>query len=120
MASSLFAIAIPLSDAEQEVLNEMQDKLGLSGSVKRAGAGRWIPASHVAHVEKWLHSLECGKSDGHDIRAETCAAADSSGYSAMDRGEEDSLIDELLTSNPSFQALVAKSKAGSRKPFLGN
>ncbi len=38
----------------------------------------------------------------------------------MDRGEEDSLIDELLTSNPSFQALVAKSKAGSRKPFLGN
>ncbi len=34
MASSLFAIAIPLSDAEQEVLNEMQDKLGLSGSVK--------------------------------------------------------------------------------------
>jgi hypothetical protein len=31
--------------------------------------------------------------------------------------EDDSLIDELLASNPKFQALVAKSKAGPRKPF---
>jgi hypothetical protein len=31
---------------------------------------------------------------------------------------EDSLIDELLQSNPKFQALVAKSKAGPRKPFV--
>jgi hypothetical protein len=30
---------------------------------------------------------------------------------------DDSLTDELLASNPKFQALVAKSKAGSRKPF---
>ena len=30
---------------------------------------------------------------------------------------EDSLIDELLESNPKFQALVAKSKASPRKPF---
>jgi hypothetical protein len=31
--------------------------------------------------------------------------------------EDDILIDELLASNPKFQALVAKSNAGSRKPF---
>jgi len=31
--------------------------------------------------------------------------------------EDDDLMDELLASNPKFQALVAKSKAGPRKPF---
>ena len=35
----------------------------------------------------------------------------------LDPQEDDSLIDDLLASNPKFQALVAKSKAGSRKPF---
>jgi hypothetical protein len=35
----------------------------------------------------------------------------------LDPNEDDSLIDELLASNPKFQALVAKSKAGRRKPF---
>ena len=36
---------------------------------------------------------------------------------ALDPQDDDSLIDELLESNPKFQALVAKSKAGPRKPF---
>lgn len=31
--------------------------------------------------------------------------------------EDDALMDELLASNPKFQALVAKSKASPRKPF---
>jgi hypothetical protein len=31
--------------------------------------------------------------------------------------EDDSLTDELLASNPKFQALVAKSKTAPRKPF---
>lgn len=31
--------------------------------------------------------------------------------------EDDSLIDELLQSDPKFQALVTKSKASPRKPF---
>lgn len=31
--------------------------------------------------------------------------------------EEDSLIDDLLETNPTFQARLAKSKASSRKPF---
>lgn len=31
--------------------------------------------------------------------------------------EDDTLMDELLASNPKFQALVKKSKAGPRKPF---
>ncbi len=35
----------------------------------------------------------------------------------LDPQEDDSLMDELLASNPKFQALVAKSKAGPRKPF---
>jgi hypothetical protein len=36
----------------------------------------------------------------------------------LDPQEDDSLMDELLASNPRFQELVAKSKRGSRKPFL--
>jgi hypothetical protein len=36
---------------------------------------------------------------------------------SLDSQEDDTLIDELLASNPRFQALVAKSKAGPRKPF---
>jgi len=35
----------------------------------------------------------------------------------LDPHEDDSLIDELLESNPKFQALVAKSKTVPRKPF---
>ena len=35
----------------------------------------------------------------------------------LDPQGDDSLIDELLASNPKFQALVAKSKASPRKPF---
>lgn len=35
----------------------------------------------------------------------------------LDPTEDDSLMDELLASNPRFQALVAKSKASPRKPF---
>ena len=31
--------------------------------------------------------------------------------------EDDTLMDQLLESNPKFQALVAKSKASPRKPF---
>ena len=36
---------------------------------------------------------------------------------SLDPQEDDSLIDDLLASNPKFQALVAKSKASPRKPF---
>jgi predicted neuraminidase len=36
---------------------------------------------------------------------------------SLDATEDDSLVDELLQSNPDFQALVAKSKTGNRKPF---
>ena len=35
----------------------------------------------------------------------------------LDPQEDDTLMDELLASNPKFQALVKKSKASSRKPF---
>jgi hypothetical protein len=36
---------------------------------------------------------------------------------ALDPQEDDTLMDELLADNPTFQVLVAKSKASSRKPF---
>jgi hypothetical protein len=36
---------------------------------------------------------------------------------ALEAGEDDALIDDLLQSNPAFQALVARSKASPRKPF---
>jgi hypothetical protein len=36
---------------------------------------------------------------------------------SLEPHEDDSLMDELLASNPRFQALVAKSKASPRKPF---
>ncbi|HEY1860894.1 MAG TPA: hypothetical protein VGG61_11095 [Gemmataceae bacterium] len=36
---------------------------------------------------------------------------------ALDPTEDDDLINHLLQSNPSFRALVAKSKASLRKPF---
>ena len=37
---------------------------------------------------------------------------------ALDPQEDDTLMDELLAANPKFQALVAKSKATARKPFV--
>jgi hypothetical protein len=38
---------------------------------------------------------------------------------SLDPQEDDTLMDELLASNPKFKALVAKSKASPRKPFAG-
>jgi len=32
--------------------------------------------------------------------------------------DNESLIDELIASDPAFQALVAKSKSGARRPFV--
>jgi len=37
---------------------------------------------------------------------------------ALDPQEDDTLMDELLASNPKFRELVAKSKRSPRKPFL--
>jgi hypothetical protein len=36
---------------------------------------------------------------------------------ALEAAEDDELTSELLESNAAFRALVAKSKAGPRKPF---
>jgi hypothetical protein len=35
----------------------------------------------------------------------------------VDTSQDDSLVDDLLQSNPAFQALVARSRATPRKPF---
>jgi hypothetical protein len=36
---------------------------------------------------------------------------------SLEAGEDDDLVNELLASNPAFRQMVAKSKAGPRKPF---
>jgi hypothetical protein len=36
---------------------------------------------------------------------------------ALEPQEDDTLMDELLASNPRFQELVARSKASPRRPF---
>ncbi len=35
----------------------------------------------------------------------------------LDPREDDDLMDELIATNPEFRELVAKAKAGPRKPF---
>ena len=55
--SRLLVRAVPLSDGQQNVLPDMIALLGLSGSVKRAGAGRWVPEAHVERVSRWLRAL---------------------------------------------------------------
>ena len=56
--SRLLIRAVPLSDSRQNVLPEMTELLGLSGSVKRAGAGRWVTNEHAEGVGRWLRYLE--------------------------------------------------------------
>ena len=36
---------------------------------------------------------------------------------SLESAEDDDLVNELLASNPAFRKMVAKSKAGPRKPF---
>jgi hypothetical protein len=56
--SRLLEWAVPLSDDRQLLLPEMERRLGLTGSVMRAGAGRWVATTHVASVERWLRFLQ--------------------------------------------------------------
>ncbi len=55
--SRLLGKAVPLSDSHQKVLPELERILGLTGSIKRAGAGRWVPDTHVELVMDWLFAL---------------------------------------------------------------
>jgi hypothetical protein len=55
--SRLLTRAVPLSDGHQDVLPEMTKLLGLSGSVKRSGAGRWVPERRVGQAARWLQGL---------------------------------------------------------------
>ncbi|WP_167355466.1 Nmad3 family putative nucleotide modification protein [Cupriavidus alkaliphilus] len=43
----------PLSDPNQMVLPDVEDKIGFGGSVKRA-IGRWVPRTHYGSAEAWL------------------------------------------------------------------
>jgi hypothetical protein len=57
MSSRLLIRAVPLSDEQQNVLSEVTEVLGVSGSVKRAGAGRWLPGGNIPQVTRWLRAL---------------------------------------------------------------
>ena len=73
-----------------------------------------IPLSRLeADLKKTLH--ECAES-GQTVIVEMPNQS-LLAIQALDPQEDDVLMDELLASNPKFQALVAKSKASPRKPF---
>jgi hypothetical protein len=73
-----------------------------------------IPLSHLeANLATTLNEcVESGQTFVVELPNQHLIAIQS-----LDPSEDDSLIDELLASNPEFQALVTRSKAGSRKPF---
>jgi len=73
-----------------------------------------IPLSHLERdLEKTLDECaESGQTLVVELPDQRLLAIQS-----LDPNEGDSLMDELLASNPRFQALVAKSKASPRKPF---
>ena len=73
-----------------------------------------IPLSRLeADLEKTLNECaELGQTVVVEMPDQRLLAIQS-----LDPNEDDSLMDELLASNPKFQALVAKSKASPRKPF---
>src|SRR5579884_3381383 len=73
--SRLLQKAVPLSDQQQQVLPDLYSLLGLTGSVKRAGAGRWIPEANVARVERWLRCLESGEPMTEGVPPEPGATA---------------------------------------------
>ncbi len=56
---------------------------------------------------------ECAESGGNGCRRDARSAA--AGHQSLDPQADDTLMDELLASNPEFRALVAKSKASPAK-----
>jgi hypothetical protein len=73
-----------------------------------------IPLSSLeADLEKTLN--ECSKS-GQTLVVELSDQRFVA-IQSLDPNDDDSLMDDLLTSNSEFRALVAKSKAGPRRPF---
>lgn len=73
-----------------------------------------IPLSRLEmDLEKTLYEcVETGQTLVVELPGQRLVAIQS-----LDSNEDDSLMDELLASNPRFQTLVAKSKAEPRKPF---
>jgi hypothetical protein len=73
-----------------------------------------IPLSHLeTDLEKTLNECaESGQTLIVELPDQRLLAIQS-----LDPNDDDSLMDELLASDPRFQALVAKSKASPRKSF---
>ena len=54
--SRLLEKAVQMSNEHQNILPELYDTLGLEGSIKRSGAGRWIPDHRVGRAAEWILS----------------------------------------------------------------
>jgi hypothetical protein len=75
-----------------------------------------IPLSRLeTDLEKTLN--ECAES-GETVVVEMPDQRLLAIHSLEPQEDDDSLVDELLATNPSFRAMVAKSKASPRKPFV--
>jgi hypothetical protein len=74
-----------------------------------------IPLSHLTNdLQKVLNEcVESGETLIVEMPDQSLLA-----IQTLDPNEDDSLVEELLESDPKFQALVAKSKAGPRKSLI--
>jgi len=54
--SRLLERAVQLTDEHQNILPGLFDTLGLEGSIKRSGAGRWVPEHQVCRAAEWILS----------------------------------------------------------------
>jgi hypothetical protein len=55
--SYLFKKAVPFSTEQYEVLPDITAIIGLTGSVMRAGAGRWVPENKVGDAIAWIEEI---------------------------------------------------------------
>jgi hypothetical protein len=51
--SKLLDQAIAISDEAQYATPEVEKRIGVHGSLKRA-IGRWVPAEHIANAADWI------------------------------------------------------------------
>ena len=84
---------------------------------KRCGLPTSLPVGRLSCLEAELENIlnECAES-GQTLVVEMPDQR-LLAIQSLDPNEDDSLMDELLASNPEFQELVAKSKSGDRKTF---
>jgi len=56
-ASRLFDHAIAISDEAQFATTEVENRIGIHGSLKRA-IGRWVPSAYISNAVDWIVNHE--------------------------------------------------------------